>query len=302
MFYPDAMINFLKRLFSKGGPEASPKISKPLVPDWVEPAIFPQNYSQEALATIKLIKKLQRDEDGDEEQEDLVFNFFMNSIVWINNHEPVNLNSFYDLIVTIRKYMPDWIEGNGLRIAEDLYHEGIQDKKFFISPENEEFTLKLVQLGQDGNHLACILLSEHREECSQSLIDQILEIVLGQKVLYVCDHIQQTPTHWPSSRDLEIGGSPLIELIVSHRLTAVQTSKIIKYLESSQTIDKWHRDSCNFYLALCPTTSLKYLTKLLLDETLTWGWIETEGVRDYIEITISSLAKNSLAGRKAPSL
>jgi hypothetical protein len=285
------MSNFLKRLFGKTLSSPAPT-SEPYIP---QP--FPEDYVQEVQAIIKALKEFRKNED--EATIDLVYDFYVNTIDWIDRHESVDFDSFFNLIVAIKKNMPDWIDGNGFRIHHDIYSEGIPNKEFFTASENEEFLLKLIAFGPDGSHLACILLSEHGDELPQSFIDQILQTVLGQKVLYICDHIQEPPSHWNSSGDVQTNGSALVELVRTHRLTAQQINKVIEYLERNKGISKQDLADCNFYLALCPSTSLKYLTELLSDQTLTWGWVESEQGRDFVEVTISSLAQKSLTDRKA---
>jgi hypothetical protein len=283
------MSNFFKRIFGKS-------LSTPATVSELSIPAFPEDYAQQAQAIIKVLKEFEKNEN--EETIDLVYDFYLNTISWIDREEPVNFDSFFSVIVAIKKNMPDWIDGNGFRIDHDIYSEGIENKDFFLVSENEEFLLKLITFGPDGSHLACILLSEHGDELPQSFIDQILETILGQKVLHICDHIQDTPAYWDSLGDLQINGSALVELIKTHRLTAPQINKVITYLESNKAISKHDLADCNFYLALCPTTPTRYLTRLQSDQTLSWGWIETEQGRDFVEVTISSLARKSLAARK----
>ena len=288
--YAPRMSNFFRRLFGKS--VSSPSIvSQPSIP---QP--FPEDYAQEAQVIIKALKEFGKNED--EATIDLVYEFYVNTIEWIDGYESVDLDSFFNVIVAIKKYMPDWIDGNGFRIDHDIYSEGILNKEFFSASENEGFLLKLVAFGPDGSHLACLLLSEHSDELPQRFIDQILETIVGQKVLHICNHIQEPPSHWNSSGDLEVNGSALVELVRTHRLTAPQINKVIGYLEISKGINKQDLANCNFYLALCPSTSLKYLSKLVSDQTLAWGWVQTEQGSDFVEVSISSLAQKSLADRK----
>jgi len=284
------MSNFFRRLFGKS--VSSPAIvSEPLIPP-----PFPEDYTQESQVIIKALKEFGKKED--EETIDLVYDFYLNTIEWIDRDESVDFDSFFNVIVAIKKYMPDWIDGNGFRIDHDIYSEGISNKEFFSASENEGFLLKLIAFGSDGSHLACILLSEHGDELPQRFIDQILQILLGQKVPHICDHIQEPPTHWNSAGDVLTNGSALIELVRTHRLTTPQLKRVIEYLESNKGINKQDLADYNFYLALCPSTPLKYLTKLLSDQTLAWGWVQTEQGRDFVEVTISSLAQKSLADGK----
>jgi hypothetical protein len=284
------MSNLFKRLFGKSlstpGAVSAPSI-----------LTFPDDYAQEAQAIINALKEFKKNED--EETIDLVYDFYLNTISWIDSGELVDLDDFFKVIVSIKKNMPDWIDGNGFRIDNEIYSEGIEDKEFFFAAENEDFLIKLIAYGPDGSHLACILLSEHGDELPQGFIDRILETILAQKMLHICHHIQGTPAHWNSLGDLEISGSALVELIRTHRLTAPQINKVITYLESNKTLSKSDLADCNFYLALCPSTPTKYLTRLQSDQTLAWGWIEAERGSDFVEVTISSLAEKALAARKS---
>lgn len=284
------MKNLFRRLFRKS------EIPPAMVSEPRTPPPFPEDYKQEALVIIRALKEFGKNED--EATLDLVYEFYLNTIEWIDGDESVDFDSFFNVIVAIKKYMPEWIDGNGFRIDHDIYSEGIPNKEFFSASENEGFLLKLIAFGPDGSHLACILLSEHADELPQRFIDQILEIIVGQKVLHICNHIQEPPSHWNSSGDLEVSGSALVELVRTRRLTASQINKVIGYLESSKGINKQDLANCNFYLALCPSTSKEYLSKLVSDQTLAWGWVQTERGRDFVEVSISSLALKSLADRE----
>ena len=103
---------------------------------------------------------------------------------------------------------------------------------------------------------------------------------------------------FPNTVGFDINQEKITALNQGIDFTGEVTSDELKNTSLNITCDPIDLADCNFYLALCPTTPTRYLTRLQSDQTLSWGWIETEQGRDFVEVTISSLAKKSLAARK----
>jgi hypothetical protein len=257
------------------------------------------DYEKEAQVVIRALKESKEDEY--EETLDLASEFYENTIEWINDGETVNLESFFEFIVYVRKYLPDWIDGNGFRIDHEIYAEGIMDKDFFLAPENEGFLLKLIALGPEADHFLCCLLSELRSRLSQSFIDLSFEIVTKRSTLNDCEHIQDWPAKYNFNSDVEVSGNVIAEFIQSDRLSESQIAKVIKFLNKiGKQLEQWQIDTCNFHLAQCSVTPSDYLKTLSKNHTSRFGWVkEDNGDWDFIEISISELAQKNLEARKS---
>lgn len=289
------MIKFLSRLFGK-------KSASPIPPPTRVIAPFPDDYAAEAKNMVRLIRSYS-DETTEEEIES-VNEFFFNTTNWIDHGHDVNLDSFYDLIVAIMKYMRSEVstdQGNDFRLDHELYVEGVQDKDFFLAPENEGFLLKLIALGPEADHFLCCLLSELRSRLSQSFIDLSFEIVTKRSTLNDCEHIQDWPAKYNFNSDVEVSGNVIAEFIQSDRLSESQIAKVIKFLnEIGKQLEQWQIDTCNFHLAQCSVTPSDYLKTLSKNHTSRFGWVkEDNGDWDFIEISISELAQKNLEARKS---
>jgi hypothetical protein len=288
-------MSILSRLFGK-------KASKPLSPVLRVIAPFPEDYAAEVKTMIELIQSYS-DETTEEEIES-VNEFYFNTIDWINQNEDLNLDSFYDLIVAIMKYMRSEVstdQGNDFRLDHELYTEGVQDKSFFLDPKNEPFLLRIVALGPEADHFLCCLLSELRSRLSQSFIDLSFEIVTKRSTLNNCEHIQDWPAKYNINSDVEVSGNVIAEFIQSDRLSESQIAKVIKFLNKiGKQLEQWQIDTCNFHLAQCSVTPSDYLKTLSKNHTSLFGWVkEDNGDWDFIEISISELAQKNLEARKS---
>ena len=263
-------------------------------------AAFPDNYVAEVKTMIKLIQSYS-DETTEEEIES-VNEFYFNTIDWINHGVDVNLESFYDLIASIMKYMRSQVStdgGNDFRLDNELYSEGIQGNDFYLDPKNEWFLLKLIAIGPEADHFLCCLLSELRTRLSQSFIDLSLEIVIKRSTLNDCNHIQDWPTKYSLNADVEVSGNVIAEFIQSDRLTEVQISHVIKFLKKiGKNLEQWQIDTCDFHLAQSTLTPSDYLLNLTQNHSSRFGWVkEANGEWDFIEISISALAQRNLQVR-----
>jgi hypothetical protein len=260
-------------------------------------AAFPEDYASEVKTMIELIQSYS-DETTEEEIES-VNEFYFNTIDWINENEDLNLESFYDLIVAIMKYMRSEVstdQGNDFRLDHELYVEGVQDKNFFVDPKNEAFLLRIIALGPEADHFLCCLLSELRSRLSQSFIDLSFEIVTKRSTLNDCEHIQDWPAKYNFDSDVEVSGNVIAEFIQSDRLSESQIANVIKFLNKiGNNLEKWQIDTCNFQLAQYSLTPTDYLATLSKNHASRYGWVrEDNGDWDFIEISIAELAQKNL--------
>jgi hypothetical protein len=287
------MIKFFSRLFGKK--------SAPLPPPTQVVAPFPDDYAAEVESMVKLIRSYS-DETTEEEIES-VNEFFFNTTNWIDHGHDVNLDSFYDLIAAIMKYMPSEVAtdgGNDFRLDHELYFEGIQNSDFFSNPRNETFLLKLIAIGPEADHFLCCLIREIGGELSQGFIDLSLETVMKRSTLNDCDHIQDWPSKYNINSDIEVSGNVIAEFIQSNRLSEPQIAKVIQFLDKiGKNLEKWQIDTCNFYLAQSAETSLDYLRELTQNQVTDYCWVRDEnGEWDFIETSISALATKNLESRE----
>lgn len=285
------MIKILSRLFGK-------KSAAPLPPPTRVIAPFPDDYAAEVKSMVKLIRSYS-DETTEEEIES-VNEFFFNTTNWIDNGHDVNLDSFYDLIVAIMRYMPSEVStdgGNDFRLDHDLYFEGIQNSEFFSSPQNETFLLKLIAIGPESDHFLCCLITEMGSKLSQSFIDLSFETVMKRSTLNDCNHIQDWPSKYNFNSCIEVSGNVIAEFIRSNYLSELQIAKVIKFL--GKIGDKWQIQTCDFYLAQSAQTPLDYLEKLAQNHYTAFCWVRDENDEwDFIETSISALATKNLESRE----
>jgi hypothetical protein len=254
---------------------------------------FPDDYAAEAKSMVELIRSY-GDETTEEEIES-VNDFFFNTTDWIDQGEDVNLDSFYDVIAAIVKYMPSEVAtdgGNDFRLDHELYGEGVQDKSFFVDPDNEKFVLKIIDLGPEADHFLCELLHDFGSELEQSFIDQSLNILLKRSTLNICNHA----AGW-----VEVPGNVFAELIGTNRLSESQLEKVINFLDStSKDLDTSQIEECRFQLAQNSKTPSGYLSKLTQYKDLVFGWVwADEKNGEWIEISIAELAQKNLQARKS---
>jgi hypothetical protein len=279
------MIKFLSRLFGK-------KSASPIPPPTRVIAPFPDDYAAEAKSMVRLIRSYS-DETTEEEIES-VNEFFFNTTNWIDHGHDVNLDSFYDLITAIMKYMPSEVAtdgGNDFRLDHELYGEGVQNKSFFLDSKNEDFLLKLISLGPEADHFLCEILNDLTKELSQSFIDRSLEILLKRKTLNDCNHV----AGWT-----EISGNVIAEFIQTNRLSELQVNQVIRFLQKiSKTLESWQLDTCKFQLAQSPQTPSDYLLELSQDQTIKFGWVkENDDEGEWLEASFSELAQKNLRSRE----
>ena len=280
------MIEFLSRIFGK-------KSASPLSASTRVIAPFPEDYADEAKNMVELIRSYS-DETTEKEIES-VSDFFFNTTDWIDQGEDVNLDSFFDVIAAIVKYMPSEVAtdgGNDFRLDHELYFEGVQDKSFFVDPDNEKFVLKIIGLGPEADHFLCELLRNFGRELDQRFIDQSLDIVLERSTLNICNHF----AGW-----VEIPGNVIAELIGTNRLLESQLEKVINFLNSnSKNLDASQIEDCNFQLAQNSKTPSGYLSELTHYQDLVFGWVWTDEKNgEWIEISIAELAQKNLQARKS---
>jgi hypothetical protein len=280
------MIKFLSRLFGK-------KTASPIPPPTRVIAPFPDDYAAEAKNMVRLIRSYS-DETTEEEIES-VNEFFFNTTNWIDHGHDVNLDSFYDLIAAIMKYMPSEVAtdgGNDFRLDHELYGEGVQNKSFFLDSKNEDFLLKLIALGPEADHFLCEILYDLTKELSQSFIDRSLEILLKRTTLNDCNHV----AGWT-----EISGNVIAELIQTNRLSESQINRVIRFLQKiSKTLESWQSDTCKFQLAQSPQTPSDYLLELSQDQTIKFGWVkENDDEGEWLEASFSELAQKNLRARES---
>ena len=278
------MRNFFMKILGKKLTSTG-KVSEPYIP-----SPFPEDYAQEAQAVIKAVKELGSDED--EATIDLSNRFYSNTIYWIERHESVDFESFFNLIVAIKENMPSWIDGNGFRLDHELYVEVIQDKNFFLDPENESFLLRIIALGPEADHFLCEILNDLAKELNQSFVDKSLEILLKRSALNDCNHV----AGWT-----EISGNVIAEFIQTNRLSKSQVNQVIKFLQKiSKTLEPWQLDTCRFQLAQNSQTPSDYLVELTQDQAIKFGWVkENEDNGEWAEASFSELAQKNLMLRKA---
>lgn len=280
------MIKFLSRLFGK-------KLASPIPPPTRVIAPFPDDYAAEAKNMVRLIRSYS-DETTDEEIES-VNEFFFNTTNWIDHGHDVNLDSFYDLIAAIMKYLPSEVAtdgGNDFRLDHELYGEGVQNKSFFLDSKNEDFLLKLISLGPEADHFLCEILYDLTKELSQSFIDRSLEILLKRTTLNDCNHV----AGWT-----EISGNVIAEFIQTNRLSESQVNQVIKFLQKiSKTLESWQLDICKFQLAQNPQTPSDYLLELSQDQTIKFGWVkDNDDEGEWLEASFSELAQKNLRARES---
>jgi hypothetical protein len=284
------MIKFLSRLFGK-------KSAKPIPPPTRVIAPFPDDYAAEAKNMVRLIRSYS-DETTEEEIES-VNEFFFNTTNWIDHGHDVNLDSFFDLIAAIMKYMPSEVAtdgGNDFRLDHELYFEGIQNSEFFSNPQNQTFLLKLIAIGPEADHFLCCLITEIGSKLSQSFIDLSLETVMKRSTLNDCHHIHGWPPKYNFNSSIEVSGNVIAEFIRANCLSELQIAKVIQFLDKIG--DKWQIQTCNFYLAQSPQTSLDYLLKLVQNHATDYCWVRDENDEwDFIETSISALAIKNLDRR-----
>jgi len=256
---------------------------------------YPGDYSEQCLLITRKLKAGKR--DYDEIEESGAEELFSNSIEWIDAGLDINLESFLQLIKAIRTFIPSdcWREGNGFRSDYDLYIEGITNKEFFLNSRSSEFLLDQISIGEDGHHLACLLLSDFGNDLSEEFVASMLESLLSLKKIYECEHIQAAPTHWEAARDLLISGSPFIELIRSQRLNGSQLLKVYEHiLLKKRNVSITLISTIELYLAMNPATPEVLLSKLSKSKAKAWGWIEVDGVKDFAEVLVSEFANETL--------
>jgi hypothetical protein len=280
------MIKFFSRIFGK-------KLASPLPRQTRVIAPFPDDYAAEVKSIVKLIRNYS-DETTEEEIES-VNEFFFNTTDWIDQGHDVNLDSFYDLIVAIMKYMLSEVAtdgGNDFRLDHELYLEGVKDKSFFVDPDNEKFVLKIIDLGPEADHFLCELLHDFGSELEQSFIDQSLDILLKRSTLNICNHA----AGW-----VEVPGNVFAELIGTNRLSESQLEKVINFLDStSKDLDTSQIEECKFQLAQNSKTPSGYLSELTQYKDLVFGWVwADEKNGEWIEISIAELAQKNLQARKS---
>jgi hypothetical protein len=284
------MIKFLSRLFGK-------KSASPIPPPTRVIAPFPDDYAAEAKNMVRLIRSYS-DETTEEEIES-VNEFFFNTTNWIDHGYDVNLDSFYDLIAAIMKYMPSEVAtdgGNDFRLDHELYFEGIQNSEFFSNPQNQTFLLKLIAIGPEADHFLCCLITEIGSKLGQSFIDLSLETVMKRSVLNDCHHIHGWPPKYNFNSSIEVSGNVIAEFIRANCLSELQIAKVIQFL--GKIGDKWQIQTCDFYLAQSAQTSLDYLLKLAQNHATDFCWVRDENDEwDFIETSISALATKNLDGR-----
>lgn len=285
------MSKFLSRLFGKKSAALLPPPTRVIAP-------FPDDYAAEVKSMVKLIRSYS-DETTEEEIES-VNEFFFNTTNWIDHGHDVNLDSFYDLIAAIMKYMPSEVAnvgGNDFTLDHELYFEGIQNREFFSSPDNETFLLKLIAIGPEADHFLCSILIDLGNEMSQSFIDLSLETVLKRSTLNHCDHIQNWPAKYNINADIEVSGNVIAEFLQSNRLSELQIAKVILFLDKID--DDCQIQTCNFHLAQSAGTPLDYLQKLTQNHVTDYCWVRDEnGEWDFIETSISALATKNLESRE----
>lgn len=284
------MIKFLSRLFGK-------KPASPLPPATRVIAPFPDDYAAEVKSMVKLIRSYS-DETTEDEIES-VNEFFFNTTNWIDHGHDVNLDSFYDLIAAIMKYMPSEVStdgGNDFRLEHELYFEGIQNREFFSNPKNEAFLLKLIAIGPEADHFLCCLIGDIGSEMSRSFIELSLETVMKRSTLNYCNHIHDWPSKYNFNSDIEVSGNVIAEIVRFNRLSELQIAKIIKFLDKID--DDCQVQTCNFHLAQSAGTPLDYLKKLTQNHVTDYCWVRDEnGEWDFIETSISALATKNLESR-----
>ncbi len=291
------MSGFFSRFFGKKVAAPTPAPARVFAP-------FPEDYSAEVKGLLRVIRKYEV--DSDEEIVERVNEFYFDSIDWINNGEDVDLDSFYELIAAIMKYMRSEVStdgGNDFRLDNELHGEGIQDNEFYLNPKNEKFLLKLIALGPEADHFLCCLLSELGGKLSRTFIDQAFDIVMKRSSLNDCEHIQDWPAKYNFNSDVEVSGNVVAEFIQRDCLSAPQVLKVIKFLSKNvDNLEEWQIHTCNFQLAQCIHTPLGYLKELASDQTLRFAWVREEnGDWDFIETTIAALAQKNMETRESLS-
>ena len=254
---------------------------------------FPEDYPGEVRRIINLVQSY--DENMSESEVDCVRDFYFDSIDWINSGEELDLDSFYQLIVNIMKYMRSEVStdgGNDFRLDHELYVEGVQDKNFFLDPKNESFLLRIIALGPEADHFLCELIYDLTKELNQSFIDQSLDILLMRSTLNDCNHVG----NWT-----EISGNVIAEFIQSDRLSASQIGRVIKFLETiSKNLEQWQLDTCKFQLAQNSQTPAEYLLELTKEQGNKFGWVKDgNDSGEWVEISLSELAQKNLRARES---
>ena len=187
--------------------------------------------------------------------------------------------------------------GNDFTLDHELYAEGIQNKHFFSSPQNETFLLKLIAIGPEADHFLCCLITEMGSKLSQSFIDLSLETVMKRSTLNDCNHIQDWPSKYNFNSCIEVSGNVIAEFIRSNYLSELQIAKVINFL--GKIGDKWQIQTCDFYLAQSAQTPLDYLEKLTQNHYTAFCWVRDENDEwDFIETSISALATKNLESRE----
>lgn len=283
------MARFLTKLF-KGRNN-----HKPATPSKMEIA-YPNDYKAKCDSSIQQLKAAKGDFDliQSSQAEEL----FFNSINWINKGIQVDLVALLKLIKAIKRYIPSdcWVEGNEFCLHHDFE---VTNKEFFLNPDNQKFLMELVGMGEDGSHFACCILASSASQLSSEFSDNLLEILLASKRLYECTHIQEPPAHWNSSRDLEISGSPFIELVRTNRLNESQLVDIYSFVESKRKdVSSTLVSTLESYLAANSHSPSSLLEKFARSQETAWIWMETDLGVDYVEKIVGEYAKSRLANRK----
>lgn len=280
------MRKLFKKFFKKKNEGVKPAQVRVITP-------FPEDYAGEVKRILKVIQEY--DHNMSEEEIEQVRSFYFDSIDWINSGESLDLDSFYQLIVDIIKYMPSEVStdgGNDFRLENELYWEGVRDKEFFLEPKNEKFLLKIVALGPEADHLLCEILSDLAQDLDQNFLDQCLEIIFKRSTLNDCTHF---------ARWAEVSGNVLAELISANRFSEAQLEKVYKFLDSiSANLESWQINECRFQLAQNAKTPLKILQELAQDQSIHFGYVKDDNQGgEWVETEIAMLALRNLQLRES---